>query len=428
MLKQALTLVESFCHSEAVKSIKDESYRFSSQPRLEVNELVVGRLSLTLAFPFFAEFKLPTFSKKEGVKVGDISITREDVILTALNMAKPLSLKVESEAAEEVRFHDVVNIDFEVGLLEESKQEEGIKGLNSGNIEIVIGSGMLLPVVERELIGMKVKQEGRFEITFPEFYPKVDFRNKEGFFKVKILDIKRSRPPLIVEADLPKLGFEQGASYHQLNLQLERVSQASKIDLVRNLFRRDLLATYLPKIDLKLSEYQILTNQRYMLERFLSGLESNGITLEDYLRDTGGTKESIFEELRSETVKSLKTQALLERIIEDRKITVSEEEIERYRNLLADFYNRPVEEVGKSFKSEQISSLVIDQRLLQSLMSSCDPAGAKLLEEADFFSLLREEGKPRSNLEAIHATGKSLFNLYPLEESEQKKEQKEEKK
>lgn len=411
LLRQALSLIEGYCHSEAVRSIREERYRFSSQPRLEVKELLINKLTITLAYPFFPDFDLPNFSVEDKIKVGDISITREDLVVNALNMAKPLGLTIDSEPASKVGYHDVVNIDFEVGLIGEESKDTGP---NSGNIEIVIGSGMLLPAVERELIGMEDGGEGRFEITFPEFYPKLDYRNKKGYFKVKVLGIKRSKPPLIKEVDLPRLGFSVDSTLADLNSQLERVSQAAKVDLVRNIFRRDLLSVYLPKISIIFSEFQVLTNQRYMLERFLSGLETNGITLEDYLKDTGGSKESIFEELRGETLKSLKTQALLERIIELNKITVNDEEIDRYRNLLATFYRRPAEEIDKTFSRDQISSLIIDQKLLVYLMEACDPEGAKRLEEVDFFSLKRPEGDTKTPLEKLHLDGKSLFNLYPL--------------
>lgn len=432
LLSKAAELSRPLCLSEAVKSIKEEPLHFSSQPHIEIKQLKREQLVLYLTYPYFPSFLLPDFSAKDGIKLENLAITREDLAFSTLKLAKPLGQKLEYISVDKIAYHDTVAIDFEVGLeksnsnIEEQKtnsadstiNKEGEKGENNkGTIEIVIGSGMLLPTIERKIIGMEVGKEDSFDIVFPEFYPKLNFRNKAGFFRVKVLAIKRSKFPEIKLEDLPKLGFKEGATFEDLNIQIERFCQAEKIDLARNIFRRDLLATYLSKITINFSEFQILTNQRFLLERFLSGLEANKITIEDYLRDTGGTKESIFDELRSETIKGLKTQALLEKIIEEKKIGVSDSEILEYKQLLSSFYNKPLEEVEKSFPYEQLTSLIIDQKLINYLVEICDPEGAKNLKEYDFFLLGRSEeaAKQRTPLEKLHSVGKSLFKVYPLE-------------
>jgi hypothetical protein len=59
---------------------------------------------------------------------------------------------------------------------------------------VQIGSGDLHPVIERELIGLKVGDVKEFDFTMPAQIPDKEFAGKSVKFKVEVIDIKQEPP------------------------------------------------------------------------------------------------------------------------------------------------------------------------------------------------------------------------------------------
>jgi trigger factor len=81
---------------------------------------------------------------------------------------------------------DTVVIDF-AGFLGDVQFDGG----TAENFKLKLGSGMLVPGFEEQLIGAKKGEERDVKITFPEQYVP-GLAGKDVIFKVKVVDIEKN--------------------------------------------------------------------------------------------------------------------------------------------------------------------------------------------------------------------------------------------
>jgi trigger factor len=66
----------------------------------------------------------------------------------------------------------------------------------------------------------------------------------------------------------------------------------------------------------------------YRLRRFMEGLQSAGVTLDQYMQQTEATEEQIESDMRRQAERSIAAQLVLDEIGRANEITVSDEDIE----------------------------------------------------------------------------------------------------
>lgn len=404
LLQDALEQIKGECERFVFSKVHETQEKIVAEPKVVVDSLTPQKALVTFRFPLFPTFELPDFSDIK-LKILSPKMLRQDVVVNASNMFRTLfsPVFVEKEISE---FHDTLTVDFSINI---AGEEADLK--NSGTIDVMIGGGILLPIIEEGIIGMRVGEEKEFNVIFPPFYPKLEFRNKPGSFLIKVLKIQRlTMPPLTVE-HIRSIGYKHVNSLLDCDQLLERLAQNSRIEYLRFIFRRDFLNQLFPRFEVNFSQQHIFKNQQLLLERFLEGLRHNKISLQDYIRDTGATQDSIYEELKVETIKALKTQAFFEKLLETGGLAPLSEEQEKIKKLLMQFHGWDEEEVEKRFPQEQMRAIISEQKVMTFLMKSADPEGYAELEKNDYFSLSRSLDVPHTDLEVLHKEGKTVFGL-----------------
>lgn len=406
VLNKAMQLLKTDCERRAYDEIVQSGQRVVAEPRVMVEELTAEHALIRIYFPIAPTFELPDYKSIQVEMNANMELTRQDVIVNTANIMRD-RYPLESTEANEVIFHDSISITFSIRL-----EGEEADPANSGAIDVVVGSGMLLPTIEERLIGMRVGQEDEFSLTFPAFYPKVEFREKPGYFRIKIEKITRLLPPKLTLEQIHEATFTQIGSLLAFDQYIERIAQNSKVEYARHIFRREYLNALLPLVDINFSEQHIFQNQKFLLDRFLQGLRNNSLTLEEYLRDTGSTQDTIYQELRNETIKALKTQALLERIVEVEGITATAEERTHLLTLLSRFHLLDEDTTAQRYPQHQLDSMITDGKLLKLLMNYSAPQIYAELAVYDYFNLDIPLDTPPTALAKIHEKGESMYQVY----------------
>lgn len=404
LLQEALQQIKGDCERFVFAKAQESKEKIVAEPKVVVDSLTPQKALITFCFPLSPTFQLPDYREIKQ-KVLPATLFSQDVVVNANNMFRQFisPVFVEKETAE---FHDTLTIDFSITILGEE-----IDSKNSGTIDVMIGGGVLLPVIEEGVIGMKVGEEKDFQVVFPAFYPKLEFRNKPGTFRIKVVKIQGlTMPPLTIE-HAKDLGYKEVNSLLDFDQLLERLAQNSRVEYSRFIFRRDFLSQLFTTFEVNFSQQHIFKNQQFLLERFLEGLRHNKISLQEYIRDTGATQDSIYEELKVETIKALKTQVFFEKLLETEGLFPAPEELEKVKKLLMQFHGWSQEEVQKRFPEEQIRAIISEQKAMTFLMKKADPEGYANLEKNDYFSLSRSLEEPHTNLEILHKEGKTMFAL-----------------
>ncbi|WP_191059034.1 trigger factor [Geminicoccus harenae] len=196
-------ILEKSIDEGSKKAIADNQLRPALQPKVEVTSFDEGK---DLEFELHVE-NLPT---PPEVDLAAIELTRYEAEIPAETVQKALDDIVKAnrpyaEPAEPrpAQQDDRVTIDF-AGKIDGVAFDGG----TGKDMPVVIGSGMLVPGFEDQLVGTSVGEEKVIEVTFPEDYGAENLKGKAATFDIKVTKIEE---PGLVQLDdefAKKLGQE----------------------------------------------------------------------------------------------------------------------------------------------------------------------------------------------------------------------------
>ncbi|MBR6159957.1 MAG: trigger factor [Lachnospiraceae bacterium] len=243
---------------------------------------------------------------------------------------------------------DTVVFDFEGSV--DGKTFDGGKA-EKFNLEL--GSGRFIPGFEDQIVGKSIGEDFDVNVTFPEDYNAKELAGKAAVFKCKIHEIKGKEL-----ADLDDEFAKDVSEFDTLD--------EYKADLKKNLQERannradgELDNTISEKLA-ELVEGEIpdaMTENRIndMLREWEYRNRYAGVTIKDYLQYTGLTMEKFRETFRGPAATQVKLRLGLEKIAELENITISDEELEKQYEELAEQHKQTVERVKELIPTESLS-------------------------------------------------------------------------
>lgn len=243
---------------------------------------------------------------------------------------------------------DTVVFDFEGSV--DGKTFDGGK---AEKFSLELGSGRFIPGFEDQIVGKSIGEDFDVNVTFPEDYNAKELAGKPAVFKCKIHEIKGKEL-----ADLDDEFAKDVSEFDTLD--------EYKADLKKNLQERannradgELDNTISEKLA-ELVEGEIpdaMTENRIndMLREWEYRNRYAGVTIKDYLQYTGLTMEKFRETFRGPAATQVKLRLGLEKIAELENITISDEELEKQYEELAEQHKQTVERVKELIPTESLS-------------------------------------------------------------------------
>jgi trigger factor len=217
-------VVEKTLSDTSQRVLSDNQLRIASQPDLkpvsDMEAVLNGREDLAY------EIEVEVMPEFEPIDVSSLSLERlvyhpgEDELDAAIAELVSQNRTYEAREGEDVEAAtgDQVAIDF-IGRID----GEAFEGGASTDLDVVLGSGQLIPGFEDQLIGARPDETRTVSITFPEDYQAETLKGKAAEFEVTV---KAVRAPVASEADdalAQRLGFDS----------LEALKAAVRADLER---------------------------------------------------------------------------------------------------------------------------------------------------------------------------------------------------
>ena len=307
----------------------------AGHPHVDMNSFTVeGGLDATLKFDLMPEFTLPSLEnlgiERVENKVGDEQVERE------------LQFSVQSHAryVEEDKVAengDFATIDF-VGYLGDEKFEGG----EANDYRLELGSHTFIEGFEEQVVGMKKGEQKDLNVTFPTNYPAENLAGKPVVFKVTLKKVEKKVLPTIDDKFVSDTTeFETVEEYK--NSIKESLQKAADEKAERD-YEVALLDAIAEKSGMKLSDTLIEHELHHMIEDFEHRLSHQGMTMEGYLSYLGKTMDEFKAERKRDAEKNIKTRLILQRIISDNKLSVSQEELDLTIADYAKKYQMSVEE------------------------------------------------------------------------------------
>ncbi len=318
------------------------------------------------------EALVPRYFRKEADKLGMIPVSQPRVTDLHIHEGEPLRFKASFEVLPEIHVEGykelradkpeiaVSDQDVEDALnhLREQKATfTGIEGstLNDGDfaeasmdgrpqnpedkeakpvhmddVLIEIGGKNTVPEFTENLRGAGAGEERAFEVKYPEDAPDKRLAGKTFLYTVKIHAIKQKNLPELNDAFAKELG--EFTSIEQVRKQIRENMEAEKRHTAEREAKDKLVSELVRRNEFEVPESLVERQIDIRLERGLRALAAQGMKVEDM-------KKMDLPRLRAgqrdQAVQDVKSSLLLERIADEEKIHVSDEEVNRELEALA---------------------------------------------------------------------------------------------
>lgn len=345
LYQDALNKVLPDAYNEAVKETNIQPV---DQPKIDIKSMEKGQpWVLTAEVDVMPEVKLGEYKGME-VPAQDTTVTDADVddaLETKRQQQAELVLK-EDKPAEK---GDTVVIDYKGSV-----DGEEFDGGSAENYSLELGSGSFIPGFEDQLIGHNADEDVDVNVTFPEDYHAKNLAGKDALFKVKIHEIKEMQLPELdddfakdVDEDVDTLAELKEKTKKQLQEEKDNQAKAAIEDAAINKAVANAEIQDIPQAMLDDD-----TNRQ--MQQYLAGMQQQGISPQMYFQITGTKEEDLKKQFANDAAQRVKTNLVLEAIVDDANLDATDEEIAKEISDLAKQYGMEEDAVKKALSKDML--------------------------------------------------------------------------
>jgi len=323
--KMKQLVIEKAIPDTYVKALVQEKINPLGEPQIDLKK--IDPLEYEAIVTVFPELKLGDY-KKIKVKKEKITVGKEDVDAALGSIRRRLAK--EKEFNGPVQNDHKVEIDFK-GYMDGAE----IKGATSQNHPLVLGSKMMVPGFEDQIVGLKVGDKKEFDLTFPDDYHKEDLRSKKVHFEVELkkafeIELPELNDQLAQQATGEKISLKDFRQKIEENItkareeEAEYKTQSRAVEQLANMLEADI-----PDILINEEVDRLIFSIRQQVA-------ADGLTWEQYLEHSGNKEEQLREQLRGDAEKRVRGELALAELAKQEKIEASDSEVDtEIKKLLA---------------------------------------------------------------------------------------------
>ncbi len=292
-------------------------------------------VTMTIDTDLYPEVTLGQYKGLE-VEKADAAVAQSEVDAEIDRMAQNVARisTVERPAQE----GDTAVIDFE-GF----KDGVAFDGGKGESYELKLGSHSFIPGFEEQVVGMTAGEEKDINVTFPENYHATELAGAPVVFKVKVHEVKETVLP--EKDDEFVKDVSEFDTMAELRADIESRILSEKQAGIDRAFENAAVAKAVENMTVEIPDSMVDEELEREMERMDYELRAQGASLEAYANMMGGNMDSIKNSLRPGALNTVKTNVMLDAVVEAEKIEVSDEECEEEYKRLAESYQMDVEKV-----------------------------------------------------------------------------------
>lgn len=272
-----------------------------------------------------------------------------------------LVLKEDEPAAE----GDTVIIDFEGKV--DGKPFDGGK---AENYSLELGSKTFIPGFEDQLVGHKAGDEVEVKVTFPDDYQAKDLQGKDAVFEVKIHEVKQKELPEL-DDDFAKDIDDDVDTLEELKAKVKDEIKEQKEAAAKNAVQEEAISKAVENAKIgDIPEAMIEDDVQRQMDQYFSGMQQQGINPDMYFKLTGTSEEDLRKQFREGSEERVKTNLVLEAIVEKEKIEISEDEINDEIKDLATQYGMDEKAVRSALSDDMLKHDISIRKVVQEMTDS----------------------------------------------------------
>ncbi|MGN1197515.1 MAG: trigger factor [Acetatifactor sp.] len=337
------------------EALKDCTEDIVSSPKIDVTQLEAGK-----PFIFTAEVALKpevTLGKYKGVKVdkADTTVTDEEVNAEIDREREKNSRTVEVERT--VENGDIATIDFE-GFVD----GVAFQGGKGEDYPLTIGSGAFIPGFEEALIGAEIGKEVDVNVTFPEEYQAAELAGKAAVFKCTVKKLQEKQVPEL-DDDFVSEVSEESDTVDEYKAEIKKKLEDNKAAAAKNAKEDAAIDAVIADAKMDIPDAMVETQQREMVQEYAQRMQSQGISMEQYMKLTGMTVQMLMEQVKPQAMKRIQSRLVLEAVAVAEKLEATEEDFEEEVKTMAEVYSMDTDKVkellGENGKKQVMQDIVV---------------------------------------------------------------------
>ena len=272
-----------------------------------------------------------------------------------------LVLKEDEPAVE----GDTVVIDFEGKV--DGKPFDGGK---AENYSLELGSKTFIPGFEDQLVGHKAGDEVGVKVTFPDDYQAKDLQGKDAVFEVKIHEVKQKELPEL-DDDFAKDIDDDVDTLEELKAKVKDEIKEQKEAAAKNAVQEEAISKAVENAKIgDIPEAMIEDDVQRQMDQYFSGMQQQGINPDMYFKLTGTSEEDLRKQFREGSEERVKTNLVLEAIVEKENIEISEDEINDEIKDLATQYGMDEKAVRSALSDDMLKHDISIRKVVQEMTDS----------------------------------------------------------
>ncbi|MBO7345511.1 MAG: trigger factor [Clostridia bacterium] len=262
--------------------------------------------------------------------------------------------RLQERNSRMVAVTDRAVVDGDSVIIDYSGSVDGVK-FDGGTAEkqtLVIGSKTFIPGFEEQLIGMNIGDEKDINVKFPEEYHAENLKGKDAVFAIKLHEINKKELPEITDDFIKEaVGAESVEAYKKETRERLEKQNADRAE-------RELEDAMVKKItetsDVEIPDALIENQIDRMVQEMEYRLSYQGLKLADYLKYMGKSMDEFRKGYTEQATELVKSQLVIEGIIEREEIVATEEDVEARVAEMAKAQNKPAPDVKKNINARQL--------------------------------------------------------------------------
>lgn len=314
------------------------------------------------------DFDLVSISKEDGVDFKITVTTYPEIEIGKYKGLKANKPVVEVKAAEiTAELNQMADRNSRMVSVEDRPAKKGDtviidyegfadgKAFDGGKAEaqsLELGSNTFIPGFEDQIIGKNIGDKFDINVTFPEDYGAKELAGKEAVFKINLHEIKVKELPTI-DDEFAK-DVSEFDTLKDLKADLKKKALERKQHAADEAVENELVQQIVDGIKGEIPEAMFENRMNAAVEDFAYRLQSQGMSLDLYLKYTNSTIEDFRKTFRPQAEMQVKYRLALEKIVELEKIVADDEAVEKHYEELAAQYGVDIEKVKSAIPKTEI--------------------------------------------------------------------------
>ncbi|PIR94810.1 trigger factor [Candidatus Falkowbacteria bacterium CG10_big_fil_rev_8_21_14_0_10_37_6] len=320
ILQEAANIaIQKTADSIIKEQIKGDEDKIIGRPEVKLTKVAVDNpLEYKIIMQLIPEITLGKY-KGLGIKAKQTQIQKEEV-------EKVIKDLRDMRASEKITTREIKSDDKVIVNMQMFLDNVPIEGGQSKDTTVMIGADYIIPGFDKHLLGAKKGDIREFKLPYPESHYQKNLAGKMVEFKVEIKEVYERQLPELNEEFVKNLG---AASVEDLNKKITEnmemeARQKDEQKVVIEIFEKLLAAAKFSH----LSEQLVHSESHNMIHELKHNVEQQGAKFEDYLMHMKKTEQELEKDFAPEAEKRVKTSFIIDKILREENIKVSDEELQ----------------------------------------------------------------------------------------------------